>query len=577
MLHSNPPTPSDDTVRTLTAKVPVSATLHVWLKATNTETPGTMAFLLGGDKIGEVQVSNAEEYVFRTFITTSGGDLSCVYDTATTAVSVAYFFNAAEVVENGITVMHTSMANAPAPVPNGYHFRPPFGWMNDPNGFGRFAGRPHLFYQHYSHGLRWNTIHWGHAVSDDYIHWHHMPIFLFPSEDLTARPDRRGGAFSGSAIPIDNDGGIRVFFTEQVIERTPETQIQLTATSHNIITASEAQVILANRPSGLGLTLDFRDPYVVKGPDGLWKMVLGSLSAQGGVILLYETDDPTAATGWRFVGTLLLEERFGTAVIECPCLLPLDGPAEAGETRWALSYGLVNSTHADTGRKNLTLVAVGHFDGVRFLADFEQELDFGTDNYAFQAFVDGDTPIGIGWLANWADVSHAIDFPTAMTLPRMMMLEGDTILTPPVPAVETLRAGVLDDALLVKGETVPLGTGAVEIVLELSSAGAPFSLHFDHPGTTLGVRVDAEGLAILYERPDAENTPRYIARGARPSILRIFLDVGSIEVFADNGRWSGTKRIEGFEPVRSARLETVEGYVLSAKTFALSLRTGHSR
>lgn len=562
---------SQGTIRTLRADVPVSATLHVWLKATTPEAPGTMAFILGGDKIGDVQVSNSEEYVFRTFVAVSGGELSCVYDTATTAVSVAYFFNAAEVVENGITVMHTSVANAPAPVPHGYHFRPPFGWMNDPNGFGRFGGRPHLFYQHYSHGLRWNTMHWGHAVSTDYIHWHHMPIFLFPSEDLTARPDRRGGAFSGSAIPIENEGGIRVFFTEQVSERIPETQIQLTATSHNIITASQAEIILPNRPAGLGLMLDFRDPYVVKGPDGLWKMVLGSLSQQGGVILLYETDDPVAAGGWRFIGTLLLEERFGTAVIECPCLLPLDGPADDPKTRWGLIYGLMNSTHADTGRKNLTLIAVGHFDGVRFLTDFEQELDFGTDNYAFQAFVDGETPVGIGWLANWADVSHTIDFPTAMTLPRMLLLQEDAVLTPPVPAVESLRSAVIDETRLAAGEMVGLETGAVEILLELASPGAPFVLRFDHPAVALALQLDAEGLSILYMLPDVETVPRYIARGARPSSLRIFLDAGSIEVFADDGRWAGTKRIEGFEPVRSVRLEAIEGYVTSGRIFSLEL------
>jgi beta-fructofuranosidase len=559
------------TLRTLQAEVPVSATLHVWLKATRSDEPGTMAFVLDGEKIGDVSVSNSDEYVFRTFIAVSGGDLACVYDTATTAVSVAYVFNAAEVVDKGITVMHTSVANAPAPVPHGYHFRPPFGWMNDPNGFGRFGGRPHLFYQHYSHGLRWNTMHWGHAISTDYIHWHHMPIFLFPSEDLTARPDRRGGAFSGSAIPLENDAGIRVFFTEQVSERIPETQIQLTATSHNIITASQAEVILANRPSGLGLTLDFRDPYVVKGPDGLWKMVLGSLSHQGGVILLYETDDPAAADGWRFIGTLLLEERFGTAVIECPCLLPLDGPADGPQTRWGLIYGLMNSLEKKTGRKNLTLIAVGRFDGVRFHRVFEQELDFGTDNYAFQAFVDQDTAVGIGWLANWADVSHTIDFPTAMTLPRNLLLLGDEILMPPVSAVETLRAGLVDERRLMAGEVVAFDTGAVEIVIDLVSPGAAFELVFDHRLVTLGVSVSDEGLSISYAAPEQETGPSYIAAGARPQNLRIFLDVGSIEVFADGGRWAGTKRIEGFEPVRSVRLASGVGAVRSARIHALKL------
>ncbi|MEK1933074.1 MAG: GH32 C-terminal domain-containing protein [Pararhizobium sp.] len=559
------------TLRTLQAEVPVSATLHVWLKATRSDEPGTMAFNLNGEKIGDVSVSNSDEYVFRTFIAVSGGDLACVYDTATTAVSVAYFFNAAEVVDKGITVMHTSVANAPAPVPHGYHFRPPFGWMNDPNGFGRFSGRPHLFYQHYSHGLRWNTMHWGHAISTDYIHWHHMPIFLFPSEDLAARPDRRGGAFSGSAIPLENDAGIRVFFTEQVSERIPETQIQLTATSHNIITASQAEVILSNRPSGLGLTLDFRDPYVVKGPDGLWKMVLGSLSHQGGVILLYETDDPTAADGWRFVGTLLLEERFGTAVIECPCLIPLDGPADSPETRWGLIYGLMNSLEKKTGRKNLTLVAVGRFDGVRFHREFEQELDFGTDNYAFQAFVDQGTAVGIGWLANWADVSHTIDFPTAMTLPRNLLLRHDEILTPPVSAVETLRAGLVDESRLMAGAVVALDSGAVEIVIDLIKPGAAFELVFDHRLVTLGISVSGQGLSINYAAPEQETGPSYIATGARPQNLRIFLDVGSIEVFADGGRWAGTKRIEGFEPVQSVRIASGVGAIRSAQIYTLKL------
>ncbi|CAN7530100.1 GH32 C-terminal domain-containing protein [Pararhizobium sp. LjRoot255] len=562
------------TLRTLQAQVPVSATLHVWLKAIGSDEPGTMAFILDGEKIGDVSVSNCEEYVFRTFTAVSGGDLSCVYDTETTAVSVAYFFNAAEVVDKGITVMHTSVANAPAPVPYGYHFRPPFGWMNDPNGFGRFGGRPHLFYQHYSHGLRWNTMHWGHAISTDYIHWHHMPIFLFPSEDLTARPDRRGGAFSGSAIPLENDAGIRVFFTEQVSERIPETQIQLTATSHNIITASQAEVILANRPSGLGLTLDFRDPYVVKGPDGLWKMVLGSLSHQGGVILLYETDDPAAADGWRFIGTLLLEERFGTAVIECPCLIPLDGPADGPETRWGLIYGLMNSLEKKTGRKNLTLIAVGRFDGVRFHRAFEQELDFGTDNYAFQAFVDQGTAVGIGWLANWADVSHTIDFPTAMTLPRNLLLRDDEILTPPVSAVETLRAELVDERRLMAGEVVAFDNGAVEIVIDLIRPGAPFELVFDHSLVTLDVSVTEQGLSISYAAPEQETGPSYIATGARPQNLRIFLDVGSIEVFADGGRWAGTKRIEGFEPVQSVRLASGVGAIRSARIHALKLNRG---
>jgi len=51
--------------------------------------------------------------------------------------------------------------------------------------------------------------------------------------------------------------------------------------------------------------------------------------------------------------------------------------------------------------------------------------------------------------------------------------------------------------------------------------------------------------------------------------VRIFLDYGSIEVFADRGRWTGTKRIDGFEPIRSARMKAAAGAVAQATIWAL--------
>ncbi|TIU02700.1 MAG: glycoside hydrolase family 32 protein, partial [Mesorhizobium sp.] len=139
---------------------------------------------------------------------------------------------------------------------------------------------------------------------------------------------------------------------------------------------------------------------------------------------------------------------------ECPCLLPLDGPATDPATRWVLILGLMNSEDQSTRRKNLTMAIVGWFDGQTFSKEFEQELDFGTDNYAFQAFVDGDAIVGIGWLANWADTGPAIDFPTAMTLPRNIHLSAGELHTPPIGAAESLRSHILDRTRLAAGEQV---------------------------------------------------------------------------------------------------------------------------
>lgn len=570
-MNEASPSVTVDAIRSIRAEFPVNVTLHVWLKAVAADVPGALSLSNANGKFAELTASNAEEHSFRIYQIFGGGEVDLSWDADTTRVSVIYWFSPASVLETGIDVLHTNPANAPPTLPESYHFRPPFGWMNDPNGFGRFQGRPHLFYQHYSHGLRWNTMHWGHAVSDDYLRWRHLPIFLFPSEELTTRPDKRGGAFSGSAIPLADGPGIRVFFTEQELERTPEQQIQLTATSPDLIIAGHADVILPERPANQGLTLDFRDPYVFRGPDGLWKMVLGSQSAEGGVILLYETQDHTAATGWSFVGKLLVETRLKTSAIECPCLLPLDGPATDPATRWVLIFGLMHSECPKTGRRNLTLAEVGWFDGRRFVKEFDQELDFGTDNYAFQAFDDGGSAVGIGWLANWADASPEIDFPSAMTLPRNLVLQGGSLLTPPIAGVETLRDRRLDGSRLAAGQEVALPSGAAEIAFELSQPGEPFELHFDHPHVRLGVGVDAEGLSIRYGRDGEPRGPRYLAAGARPKDLRIFLDHGSIEVFADNGRWTGTKRIESLDPVRSVRFAAPPGAMAKGTIWTLKL------
>ncbi|THV23828.1 GH32 C-terminal domain-containing protein [Peteryoungia ipomoeae] len=563
-----------DNLRRIEMELPVNAVLHIWLKAVTTEAPGALSFYSVNGKFGEVQAVNAEENSFRISHIFAGGSVVLAYDPAITSVSVVYWFTPSDVLETGITVVHTNPSNVPPDLPHGYHFRPPFGWMNDPNGFGRFGGRPHLFYQHYSHGRIWNNMHWGHAVSSDYLRWRHLPVFLFPSEDLTVRPDKRGGAFSGSAIAATDGPGIRVFFTEKIAGRQPEQEIQLTATSADLFTAGAAEVVLPRRPDGEDLTFDFRDPYVFRGPHGRWKMLLGSQSSAGGVVLLYETEDPSAAGGWTYRGKLHVETRFETSALECPCLLPVDGDPRDPKTRWALIYGLMNAEDKGTGRKNLTMVDIGWFDGQHFTKEFGRELDFGTDNYAFQAFVDAGTPVGIGWLGNWADTGPTIEFPTAMTLPRTLVLSDGELLTPPIGAAESLRAHMIDRTRLASGQAVSLPTGASEVLFDLNEAGAPFRLDFDHPGVELALVQHEEGLEIVYGQkgPEPSRTaPRYIARRASVSRLRIFIDYGSIEVFGDGGRVAATKRIDGFEPVQAMRLTADADVVSRATVWGLRL------
>ena len=75
-----------------------------------------------------------------------------------------------------------------------FHLTPEKGWMNDPNGFSRYDGKYHLFYQAYPDGLNWGPIRWGHAVSEDLIRWERLPYALMPDRDYDS-----GGCFSGTA------------------------------------------------------------------------------------------------------------------------------------------------------------------------------------------------------------------------------------------------------------------------------------------------------------------------------------------------------------------------------------------
>ena len=62
-----------------------------------------------------------------------------------------------------------------------FHFSPPGGYMNDPNGFCYWQGNYHLFYQ-YDPTLT-SLTGWGHAISNDLIHWRDMPLALRPESD----------------------------------------------------------------------------------------------------------------------------------------------------------------------------------------------------------------------------------------------------------------------------------------------------------------------------------------------------------------------------------------------------------
>uniref|UniRef100_A0A915N6G0 beta-fructofuranosidase n=1 Tax=Meloidogyne javanica TaxID=6303 RepID=A0A915N6G0_MELJA len=450
------------------------------------------------------------------------------YHLGDTWVSYIYVYEPESVLELGIRPAFVANAARNPEVPEGYHFRPPTGWMNDPNGFSKFGQHFHLFYQNYPHALKWFPMHWGHAVSRDLVNWVHLPIFLLPDPSLDV--NTTGGIFSGSAISFPNE--LKIFYTDSLIGRIPMEFQKMVTTINGIHPNELSKTIIPEGPPKLNLTQDFRDPNVILGPDGKWKMILGSRDSQGGVILLYGTDDPTAQSGWHFLNVLYRDNRLGMTVAECSGLAPIDGDPQDPNTLWALIYAQLNSTDPATGRRDITTVHVGKFDGTTFTPVFEQEMDFGTHAYAFQALYSQELgTLTIAWLANWKDWNWDTkpDFPTSMTLPRKLVLSADR------------KQLDLDKHLdkLLKGQFVDLPNGTAEISISLqnfqSNILEPISsdqrssnnsnnenlkfirLEIEHPKiTNVGVEISFEGIEILYG-PPKQPQQRLIALGAKPS------------------------------------------------------------
>jgi len=553
---------------TLETQLAAGDRLHIWLKGVGeAEAEPSVALFCGEAPVATLRTMPSDDFLRAIYQADRDGTFRLVWEDAATVVSLAYAFDPGNVHESGVKLLWTSEQNRAPNRCYRLHFQAPWGWMNDPNGICEIEGFVHLFYQHYPHARPWNTSHCGYAASRDMVTWVHQPIFLLPREELTRDKHKQGGAFSGSGVPMP-DGTLRVFYTDREDNRKPEWEWQMTAVSTDVIAAGPSEAVLTERPPIPGYRKDFRDPYVLRGPDGRFKMLIGGNDRQDALILLYETDDATAAHGWRFVDVVYREPLRSGHTAECPCLVPLDGE---GEGLWALIYGLVGWREAETGRRNISFAITGTFDGRIFAPIARRELDFGTDCYAFQAFQTKDGPYGIGWAANWTDVFKEQDFVTAMTFARKLVWRSGTLLTPPCPALTRLRTHSTPRELRSSSDPLPLKDGLAELGITFVRSGVPFALNFAHSTIGITLAYDRGTLELLYRPPPSKRPePRYRLEDVDLTRLHIFVDVGLVEIFVDDGKWCATKRIDSDEPISAVHLETEKALLACADLWDLA-------
>lgn len=417
-----------------------------------------------------------------------------------------------------------------------FHYRPPSGWMNDPNGLIFHDGEYHLYYQHHPHSEDFGPTHWGHAVSTDLVSWADLPIAL--------APDEHGHIYSGSMV-VDRagdagfgPGALVAAFTHF----TPTSQAQSLAGSTDrgrTFTPHPRNPVLAQPPG----VADFRDPKVLRfggRDDGHWVMIV----AAGDHARLYRSAN---LTGWEHVSSFA-EPRPADGVWETPDLFEL-AVEGTGERRWVLTAGVLAD---DAGGAHGTRYWVGRFDGRTFTPDAPgtaRWADHGTDFYAAQTWTDvADRRVWIAWMSNW---SYAARVPEAgwrgqMTVPRELRLvrtDGALALAQR-PVRELLdrfgpaewiseRVSVESGAVWIRF-AVP-GDATATTGLELAWGAARARVVCDPAERTLSLdrsRAADVGLGATYHA-----VQRAPAGGVAGEIaVDVLVDRWSVEVFAADGR-----------------------------------------
>ncbi len=410
-----------------------------------------------------------------------------------------------------------------------FHFTSRVGWLNDPNGLVYADGEWHLFYQHNPFGREWGNMHWGHATSKDLFRWKEEPVALYPKK-------HGDWAFSGSAV-VDKDNTSGWGTKEK-----PPLVLAYTSTGRG-------ECIAHSTDKGRTWTEYDKNPvvkHVGRDPKLIWHakakhwvMAVYTEADKKQWIAFYTSPDLKA---WTFASRI---EGF----FECPDLfpLPLFTQDEKGLEKWVL--------YAADGK-----YLVGEFDGKEFKPDHKEKKQLWHGNfYAAQTF---DNPplyvlefgnpnptwrrprrVQIGW-------AQGVTFPGTpfnqqMTVPVELALrdDGDSPRLTAEPVAELMS---LREKEPVRGVKRPGAVyAATEAGRESRTRMADDLDAFDlvaevEPEQAATIGFDLRGTKLRYDTAKqtlmcGDVSAPLKLRGGK-LFLRVLVDRGSVEVFADGGR-----------------------------------------
>lgn len=401
-----------------------------------------------------------------------------------------------------------------------YHMMPPIGWLNDPNGLIYFNGRYHLYYQFNPYASCPGKMCWGHFVSDDLIDYMDDGVALKPDiEDASA--------YSGGAIECD--GKITAFYTLHIENENGKSEEVYKAVSGVGFCFDQGVKVFDNEtlPENISRT-DFRDPCPVKIGDTYYVFLGGKDKYLNKGLIVVLRGKTTDKLEYAFIlGPYYELGDMG----ECPSYFKI------GDKDVIVVSGCNVPTRGNDFKNiNSSVFIVGNidFEKGKMDVDFIREIDKGDSFYASQFIRGIDKPVMIGWLEMWEK-----KYPTheknhgwvgAFSIPREISVKDGEIYQTPV---ESLNEYLTE---------VPEG---------VVPKCADITLRFDGEGA-LTIKGDDGEVVIgkdsgVYLDTNLTNNMFGCVRRTNDNydscVVRILLDVSSIEVFVEGGREVISSRI----------------------------------
>ena len=437
-----------------------------------------------------------------------------------------------------------------------FHFSPPIGWLNDPNGFSLFKGFYHLFYQYNPYDSIWGPMHWGHARSKDFIKWEHLDVALYPK-----KPFIDGGtAFSGSAI--EKDGIHYLLYTENWTDR----QVQKLAFSKDGVRyfdVSSNPVIKPKQIPNLEkyIKKDFRDPKIIK-KDEIYYALIGIKEVDsGGAILWFKSSNLLT---WDFVNVLFRSNHQLGEMMECPDLLSFDSQDVLITSPQYLKSDGEKFTNVHS---SLFVYGNMNFDEGIFKDEHIEEIDFGLDFYAPQTCVDNKNRIiMIAWMDMWErnypthELSHK--WSGIMTLPRELSWRNNNIYQQPVTELINYRTNHRHKQFLLKSECSfeDICGNNIDLVIQINNLKEHTFFRMDLLASSTEytrISYDVDQLTFTFDR---SNSGHEIKTTSQKEIhsnvrmkhvdlidgslnIRIIIDVSSIELFLQDGLYTSSNRV----------------------------------